>query len=171
MPTISPVIPQLGPAPVAAPRKYNVNYSDTGNIVYGGQTIGNLLYSDLVDVGEDKWLENWAKNNQVELLPNSDWISHQGKQKNTNTINAPLPQITDKVDPSEQSLIGSLGVSAKERSFDKPQESTLSGLKQLMPLNTQINLRGLDEVQKWQDSGEGYGKGFEPSSLNPFFGK
>ena len=158
------------PAPAPIPKKYNIGYTNTGNIVYGGQTIGNLLYSDLVDIGEDVWLENWAKNNGIELLPNSEWLSINGQQRNTSTSKL-QHAATDRIDPSEQSLIDSMGVSAQERSSDKPQESTLSGLKALMPLDAPVNLGSLDQVQQWQDSQQGYGKGFEPSALNPFFEK
>ena len=163
---ISPT-PQSAPAP----QKYGISYGNNGNILYGGKTIGNLLYTDLIDVGEDQWLENWAKKSGIKLTPNVEWLSHQGKQKNFSPKNIPLQQNGDRINPSEQTLINSLGISSKERNQEQPQESSLSGLKQLMPLNSPINLRGLNEIQKWQDNVQGYGKGFELSALNSFFRK
>lgn len=153
-------------------RKYELNYDTNGDIYYGGRNIGNLLYTDLIDLGEEVWLENWAKQNKVDLTPSTAWINANQKQ-DYGMGQRPQQQIApvDKVDPTEESLVKSMAITDQQRASDKPQENFLSGLANMNPLNTQVNLPGVNELGKWQDNPEGYGKGFEPGNINPFFTK
>jgi len=176
-PVASVKLPLRGNSAEQAPamptvRKYKINYDSNGDIYYGGRNIGNLLYTDLIDLGEDVWLENWAKQNKVDLTPSTAWINANQKQ-DYGMGQKPQQQITpvDKVDPTEESLINSMAITEQQRSSDKPQENFLSGLANMNPLNTQVNLPGINELGKWQDSPQGYGKGFEPGNINPFFTK
>jgi hypothetical protein len=165
-------IPLKTPEVQTPPRKYEINYDNDGNIFYNGNNIGNLLYTNLIDLGEDVWLENWAKQTKVDLTPSTAWIN-ASQQQDFGMGGKQATQITpvDKVDPTEDSLVASMGVSGQQRASDKPQESFLNGLSDMNPLTTEVQLPGINELNKWQDNPEGYGKGFAPGNINPFFTK
>ena len=74
--------------PPVMPKKYNITYGGKGEIWYGGQIIGNM-FTDMypiipggqgninAPIGEDAWLENWAKQNNTVLQPNREWLITQ----------------------------------------------------------------------------------------------
>lgn len=60
------------------PKKYNVVYDGQGNAIYQGQIIGNM-FTDGVgrEISEENYLENWAKQNNITIQPNSNWLAIQ----------------------------------------------------------------------------------------------
>lgn len=156
---------------IVVPRKYNLSYALNGDIAYNGKTVGNILFSNLLDVGEDTWLENWAKKNGVEISPTDSWLSYQGKQTTTAGKNYPMSTSPGKLDPSEASLTQSFNISSQNRNSKKMGDLALNGLKTMSVLHN--NLQGLDKIKKWQKDTQKYGNegGFESSAINPFFTK
>jgi hypothetical protein len=148
----------LPPEPV---RKYDVNYTPTGDILYAGQPVGNVLQTNIFDIGEDAWLENWAIQNGVALQPNPDWVPEGDLL---------LPAKDSEIDMNSSSLLKTFG--ASENDLDK-NKGGISGAKSLLPLTPGNSVRGLEaaSLDKWSEDKNGYGRGFEADSLSPFLRK
>lgn len=151
------------PAPI---RKYNISYGNNGEIYYNGANIGNYYTSNIFEVGEDRFVENWAKENNFELQPNNEWID----QYNQNRI--PLRKEERDSDVSEQGMMQTFGVSDAQRNTAKPgAEMSFNAPAGMQPLTQFTATKGMDQPINQNVDTQQYGKGFAAENLNPFFRK
>lgn len=157
-----------GQLPVRQPvRKYNIQYGPNGELYYNGAQFGNYYTSNVFDVGEDRFLENWAKTNQIELQPSPDWLDQQRQQQ------LRLRSSEDREsDIGEQSVMKTFSVPEGQRESEKPgAEVDIASLGKVQPLTQYTATQGMvNPVSQDVDTQE-FAKGPWAGDLNPYFRK
>ncbi len=153
----------LSPTPEAKAKKYNLQFGQNGEMFYNGAQVGNYYTSNVFEVGEDRYLENWAKENQVDLQPSIEWVQQ-------NRI--PLRKEQREADVSEQNVMQTFGVSDQARNTEKPgADVNLGQMGNIKPMTQYTATQGMDQpINKNVDTQE-YAKGPFAETLNPFFRK
>lgn len=153
-------------APVQPAKKYNVSYGQNGEVFYNGATVGNYYTSNIFEIGEDRFVENWARENGVELQPTIEWA-----QQNQSSM-LPVRKENREADISEQGMMQTFGVTDAQRNTSKPgAEMNFNAPAGMLPMTQYTATQGMDQQTNQNVDTQSYGKGFSPDQLNPFFKK
>lgn len=156
------------PTPVQPVKKYNIQYGQNGEIFYNNAIAGNYYTSNIFEIGEDRFLENWAKQNEFDLQPSQEWIEQQNQlQKNRIPIRS---QEEREGDVSEQNVMQTFGVSDQQRNSAKPgAELNFNAPAGMKPMTSFTANQGFTDQFSQNSDVEGSKQGFAPQNLNPFF--
>lgn len=167
------VAPQTAPTSVQSPtpvgpiKKYNIQYGQNGEIFYNGAIAGNYYTSNIFEIGEDRFLENWAKQNEIDLEPSQEWIAQQNKMQERMI---PIRNKDDRdSDVSEQNITQSFNVSDQQRNAVGPGQKLDLAPKGMTPQTSYTATQGINTTVNENLDSQGKNQGFAPENLNPFF--
>ena len=159
--SLNPV--QGGAAQGKPVKKYNLSYGQNGEIFYNGANVGNYYTSNIFEIGEERYVENWAKQNSVDLQPSIEWV----QQNRT-----PLRKEDRESDVAEQNVMKTFNVSDQARNTEKPgAQVDIASMGNMQPLTQNTATQTMDKPITQNVDNQQYGKGFAPETLNPFFRK